>query len=140
MQKDDNKELFTSQGLKNTKSRNLIYNILEQSDIPVTAEQVFLKLKESDSSMNLSTVYRILEVFVDKGIAIKLNVTDSAKSMFELNRMEHKHHIVCISCKKMFSVDGCPFEEYEEKVREKLDFDVTGHKFEIFGYCRECKK
>ena len=70
MQDADNEELFTSQGLKNTKSRNLIYNILEQSDVPVTAEQVFLKLKGSGFSINLSTVYRILEVFVSKDIAL----------------------------------------------------------------------
>ncbi|MDP4094860.1 MAG: transcriptional repressor [Bacillota bacterium] len=139
MQNTDNKEFFTSQGLKNTKSRNLIYEILEQSDVPVTAEQVYLKLKESDFKINLSTVYRILEIFVNKGIALKSNIADSNKSMFELNRMEHKHHIVCIKCKKMFSIEGCPFDEIEKKIQSKLDFDVTGHKLEIFGYCKDCK-
>lgn len=139
MENTDNKELFTSQGLKNTKSRNLIYNILDQLEVPVTAEQIFLKLKESDSAMNLSTVYRILEIFVSKGIALKSNIADNNKSMFELNRMEHKHHIVCIGCKRMFPMDSCPFEEYEKKIQDKLGFDVTGHKLEIFGYCQECK-
>ena len=59
--------------------------------------------------------------------------------MFELNRLEHKHHIVCVGCKRIFTMDGCPFEEYEKKIQKKLGFDVTGHRFEIFGYCRECK-
>jgi Fur family ferric uptake transcriptional regulator len=136
----DNKEFFQSQGLKNTKSRNFIYNFLKQSDFPVTADQVFLKMMELDSSANLSTVYRILEVFVDKGIAIKSKVIDNDKSLFELNRMDHKHHIICIGCKRMYSMDGCPFEEYEDKIRTKLGFDITGHKLEIYGYCPDCKQ
>jgi Fur family transcriptional regulator, ferric uptake regulator len=139
MQKTDNKELFTSQGLKNTKSRNLVYNILEGSDLPITAEQVFLKLKENESSINLSTVYRVLEVFVSKEIALKSSMTESSTALFELNRREHKHHLVCVSCRKMFSIDGCPFEELEKHLHENMDFDVTGHRLEIYGYCRNCK-
>lgn len=139
MQKTDNKELFTSQGLKNTKNRNYIYDALAQSDVPVTAEQLFIKLKAADAAINLSTVYRILEVFVSKGIALKSTIAENNKAMFELNRLEHKHHIVCIGCKKMFSIDECPFEGYEEKIQRKLGFDVTGHRLEIYGYCKDCK-
>jgi Fur family ferric uptake transcriptional regulator len=39
----------------------------------------------------------------------------------------------------MYPVADCPFEEYEQKIREKLGFDVIGHKLEIFGYCRDCR-
>ena len=136
---ETNKELFTSQGLKNTKSRNLIYDILGQCDVPVTAEQIFLKLKESGASINLSTVYRVLEIFVSKGIALKSNTAENNKALFELNRMEHKHHLVCVGCKKMLSIDGCPLDEYEKALRDKMGFDVTGHKLEIYGYCQDCK-
>jgi Fur family transcriptional regulator, ferric uptake regulator len=139
LHKGNNKELFISQGLKNTKSRNLIYDFLSHSDVPATAEQIFLKLKESDTSINLSTVYRILEIFVNKGIVLKSNISDNNKSMFELNRLEHKHHIVCVRCKKIFPMDDCPFEEYERKIQNKLGFDVIGHKLEIFGFCKKCK-
>jgi len=139
LQNTDNKEFFTKLGIKNTKQRNLIFNILNQFEVPVTAEQIFLKLKEVDASINLSTVYRILDYFIYKGIALKSSVSDENKALFELNRLEHKHHIVCIECKKMFSIDECPFEDYEKKIQSKLGFDVKGHKLEIYGYCCECK-
>jgi Fur family transcriptional regulator, ferric uptake regulator len=139
LQESDNKEFFTSQGIKNTKQRNLIFDVLKGSDLPLTAEQIFLELKDIDASINLSTVYRILDVYVSKGIALKIGISDGNKTMFELNRMEHKHHLVCVGCKKMISVDGCPFEEYEKVLQSKMGFDVTGHKLEIFGYCKECK-
>ena len=139
MQEIDNKDLFASQGIKNTKQRNLIFEALKQSDDPVTAEQIFLKLKEVDASINLSTVYRILNIFVSKNLAIKSSISDDNKAMFEVNRMEHKHHLVCVGCKKILSIEDCPLERYEKSLEEKTDFDIKGHKLEIFGYCPECK-
>jgi len=59
--------------------------------------------------------------------------------LYELNRQEHKHHLICSGCRKMFTVDECPLEDYEKSLSNKLDFDITGHKLEIFGYCKECK-
>ncbi|HEX3027737.1 MAG TPA: transcriptional repressor [Clostridia bacterium] len=139
MQCDDNKEVFNNLGIKNTKPRNLIYDMLKQADMPVTAEQIYLKLKESGETINLSTIYRVLDYFISKGIALKSSISDENKALFELNRMEHKHHIVCIECKKMFAIADCPFEDYEKRIESSLGFDVKGHKLEIFGYCSQCK-
>lgn len=135
----DNKEVFGEHGLKNTKHRNLIYDILKESQLPLTTEHIYLKLKEVDTSISFSTVYRILDAFVSKGIALKSSMSDDNKAMFELNRMEHKHHLVCISCKKMIAVDDCPLERYEKSLAKKTQFDITAHNLEIFGYCPACK-
>lgn len=137
---DDYREALKQKGLKNTRHRNSILEILGNNDQPVTAEQVFLELKRNDVSINLSTVYRILEALVSRNLAVKSSITGDNSALFELNRMEHKHHLVCIGCKKMFSVDGCPFKEYEKLLQDKTGFDVMGHKLEIYGYCRNCKE
>jgi Fur family ferric uptake transcriptional regulator len=82
---NDHKELFAGLQLRNTKSRNLVYDVLNESDAPMTAEQVYLKLRALDSPISLSTVYRILEVFVGKEIVLKTNLTDENKFMVEIN-------------------------------------------------------
>lgn len=135
----DNKELFGKHGLKNTKHRNLVYDILTESKLPLTTEHIYLKLKNVDTSISFSTVYRILDTFVSKGIALKSSISDDNKAMFELNRMEHKHHLVCISCRRMIAVEGCPLERYEKSLEKKTQFDITAHNLEIFGYCPACK-
>lgn len=132
--------ILKREGLKNTKHRNAILEVLENNDQPITAEHIFLELKEKKTSINLSSVYRILESLVSKGLVIKSNITGDNKASYELKRLEHKHHLICSGCKKMFSVDGCPLEEYEKQLKAKMDFDITGHKLEIFGFCKECKK
>lgn len=133
------KEVLTREGVKSTKHRNAILEILEASDTPLTAEDIFLKLKEKNVSIWLSTVYRTLETLTSRGLVIKANIMDDGKARFELDQKEHKHHVVCVGCRKMVSIGDCPFERFEKMLKDKIDFDVTGHKFEIYGFCKECK-
>lgn len=133
------KEVFNREGLKSTRHRNAVLSILQKSQEPIAAEAVYLKLKEEGASISLSTVYRILETLVLKELVLKSNIVNESKGLFEINRMEHKHHLVCVGCKKMISIDGCPFEEYEKSIQGTNGFDITGHRLEIYGYCAQCK-
>lgn len=140
MQKvDAYKGLLKNNGLKNTKRRNSILEALAKSAQPITVDQVFLELQRNDVSINISTVYRILETLVSKDLILKTNIIGENKSLFELNQMDHKHHFICMSCRQMFAVDDCPFEQYGELLQSKMGFNVTGHKLEIYGYCQNCK-
>ena len=139
MQENCIKDLFTSNGIKATKQRELIFDALKQSDTPVTAEQLFLKLKAVDSLINLSTVYRSLNIFVEKKLVIESFIPEEKTSVFEINRMEHKHYLICVNCKKVMAIDNCPVEEYEKSLEKSTGFDIKGHKLEIFGYCPECR-
>lgn len=134
-----NKGFFNNHGIKCTKQRERIFDILKETDLPLTAEQVYFRIREYDGTISLSTIYRILETFVAKGMAIKSNITADNRAMFELNRMEHKHHLICVCCKKMIAVHNCPLEGYEKSLEQDTNFHITGHKLEIFGYCPECK-
>jgi len=134
------KDMLKHDGLKNTKHRNSILNIIEISAQPITAEQVFMTLKKNEVDINLSSVYRILNTLVEKCLVIKTVMPGESKAVFEMNRFEHKHYVVCTQCKKIVSVPGCPLEEYEKKLREKTGFQIQGHQLEVFGICRECSK
>jgi Fur family ferric uptake transcriptional regulator len=39
----------------------------------------------------------------------------------------------------MFPVNGCPLEKYEEWLHEQTGFNFTGHKLELYGYCKSCQ-
>ncbi len=133
------REILKHEGLKYTKQRASILKMLTECDQPVGAEQVFLELQKNGVNANLSTVYRILESLASKGIIAKTNIGSDTKVMFEMSSSVHKHRMICINCKKMTSVEGCPLEEYEKMLKDKMGFDVTGHKLEIYGYCEKCK-
>ncbi|MDP4181946.1 MAG: transcriptional repressor [Bacillota bacterium] len=133
-------ELLKKENLRNTKHRNSVIEIIAGNGQPIDAESIFLKLKEQNISISLSTVYRVLETLVSKEIVSKTSINCDNKALYEIKDAQHRHHLMCVKCKKMLSVDGCPLEEYEKALEDKLGFSIKGHKLEMFGYCQDCKQ
>ncbi len=136
----DFKKELKSSGLKKTKHRTEILEILDRSDQPIPAEDVYLDLKERGVTVNLSTVYRTLETLSDRGLATKVKISGEKRALYELNRMVHKHYLVCLECKKMMAIESCPLEGYEKKLAEKTDYLISGHRLDIYGYCPQCRE
>lgn len=134
------KEILCEKGLKYTKHRDAILKILDQSEKPLTAEEMFLILKENNQETCLSTVYRTAEMFEEKELIVKINSFDDGKARYEMVSGEHKHHLICMDCHKRIAIDECPFEILQKSIKENMDFEIIGHKFEIYGYCKECRK
>jgi Fe2+/Zn2+ uptake regulation proteins len=65
------KEILNSKGIKATKQRIYLYELLTNQDKPITAEDIYFIAKNEMDSFNLSTVYRILDIFVKKNLIIK---------------------------------------------------------------------
>jgi Fur family ferric uptake transcriptional regulator len=131
-------EIFAAHGLKSTRCRKLIYELLREAKLPLTADDIFLSLKKRGEALSFSTVYRNLEAFESAGIIMRANVGSGAA--YELLREGHRHHLVCMGCKKVVPVEGCPMGEYEKELEKKTHFSITEHRLEMFGYCAECAK
>lgn len=134
-----NKSTLKKEGLKNTPHRNAILDMLGNSAEPMDAGQIFLRLQAGGTEINLSSVYRILEALASKGLLLKSNLAGGAKAVFELNRAEHRHHLVCSKCMRTIPVEGCPLEEYVKALSERTGFNVTGHRLELYGLCKGCR-
>jgi Fur family ferric uptake transcriptional regulator len=127
-------------GLKNTKCRAAILDILEQSDQPVAADRLFHQLNEKNIILSFSTVYRTLETLTDKKLVKKLTIAGEDKAFFEYNRKGHRHYLICLDCKKILAIEHCPLKGYEEILKKETDYAISGHKLDIYGYCPDCQK
>jgi Fur family ferric uptake transcriptional regulator len=140
---DDNpdyKEYLNKHGIKSTKQRNLLLVLLHEVSTFVTAEDLYFKAKQADDSISLSTIYRILELFNKKNIIKKTTLLEDAKAVFELNHIEHRHHLICLGCKKIIDIGHCPLDSFEKELEATTNFSIVGHKLELYGYCKECKE
>lgn len=133
-----NKEIFKKHGIKNTKNRNIILDILREGEF-FTAEEIFLKVKELEESINLSTIYRTLKTFENEGIATKILISQNEKARFKLNDVNHMHYLICLSCDKKVKLKDCPINGYDIFLEDKTNFDIVDHYLEIHGYCPRCK-
>ena len=130
---------FVESGLKKTKSRKAILDILTKSSQPISAEQIFTMLKDDHIVIDISTVYRTLEAFVNIELVKKINLMDDDRMLFEYNNLDHHHYLICIGCRKIITIQSCPLGAYEEELQSKTDFSILGHKLYLYGYCSECQ-
>lgn len=130
-------ELLALCGIKKTKQRLALLEILEGAAAPLTAAQIHELYRQKDKGAWLSTTYRTLDMFTENGITNKLIPMDSANAQYELNRHEHKHYAVCRGCNKRWNIESCPLEGAEIDTKKGV-FHVTGHRLEIYGYCDDC--
>lgn len=140
MEKSPNYDTILSQiGCKSTKSRKVIIEVLVKTEIPLSAEEIFLLVKDSGASTNLSTVYRTLDLLESKGLLDKC-IMSEGRARYQLVLEGHKHHITCTSCHKSIPISICPLETLEKDLVNKTNFNITGHKLELYGLCPKCRK
>lgn len=132
-------EHFKESGLKNTKQRKAILDILSSDQQPLAAEAVYLALKQKQIDVNLSTVYRSLETMSAKGVVRKVSVAGDNRMLYELNEHTHQHYLVCVNCKKIQPVGHCPLDAYEKTVAKDTKYAIMGHRLDIYGLCPECQ-
>lgn len=132
-------ERLKESGLKRTKQRTAILDIFSESDQPLPAEQIYLLLKENNISVNISTVYRTLEIMAEKGLITKISIVGDSRSLYEYNRMLHRHYLVCLGCKKIVAIHHCPLEAYEKSLAAETQYTIAGHRLDIYGYCPQCR-
>ncbi len=125
-------DLFKKAGLKNTRQRYIILKKIESSKEPVTAEDIFRQLVSEECKINLSTVYRTLNVLTDKNVLLKILKGDGTAA-YEINNLSHNHYITC-----SVLLDGCPVRELSENISKSTGFKVTGHTLQLMGICSKC--
>ncbi|HOP57289.1 MAG TPA: transcriptional repressor [Bacillota bacterium] len=137
----DFSELLQSSNLKKTGHRLEILTLLEGTEEPLSADKIHDKLHRKGVHVPYSTIYRTLETLSSNNIISKLRIEKQQRTLFELNRNQHHHHLICLGCEKIIAVEGCPIPEaFTEKIQKEQGFEILGHRLEFFGYCPECQK
>ncbi|WKY47586.1 transcriptional repressor [Eubacteriaceae bacterium ES3] len=130
-------ENLKAKGLKLTKHRVAILSVLKKSEHPLSADDIFYELQ--NHSINLSTVYRNLDLLCDKDLVLKLNLSGDNRTVYEYNSPAHRHYLVCLACKKIVPIEHCPLHGYEERLQCETGYSIVGHKLDVYGYCPTCQ-
>jgi Fur family ferric uptake transcriptional regulator len=124
-------------GVKKTWQRQAVLAVLEESETPVDAAEICSRTQRDGRPVWLSTVYRILELFVREGVAARVAVMNSDTARYELRGQRHRHYAVCVECHKVIPMENCPMDEFVPRIADK-SFRAIGHNLEVYGYCGSC--
>ena len=118
-----------------TRQRKDILRFFAKEDRYHTAKNLYDYMEQSHPGISFDTVYRNLHLYHDLGI---LESTDlNAEKNFRMHcGGHHHHHFICNVCGKTKEIDLCPMEEAMKLLG---NYEIDGHKFEVYGLCPECQ-
>jgi Fur family transcriptional regulator, ferric uptake regulator len=85
------------QGYRLTPQRTLIWEVLRGAGRHVTAEEVAAQVRETMPDVNVSTVYRTLELLVSLDLVVETHLEGSV-CYYEVSPEPSHHHFVCRRC------------------------------------------
>ncbi len=133
----DWQELLRAKGYRLTPQRELVLRAVDQLG-HATPDEVLQAVREQSSAVNISTVYRTLELLEELELVRHTHLGDRAPT-YHSRRMPAHVHLVCRGCGDV--LDAAP-EEFaglvaELEARHGFETDL-GH-LTVFGTCRACR-
>ncbi|MEC7627714.1 MAG: Fur family transcriptional regulator [Verrucomicrobiota bacterium] len=122
-------------GLRLTKQRKAILEVLADAESPASAEETFSSLPRD--TCDLVTAYRCLEQF-ERARIVERGVRENGTKVYRLSHGHgHHHHLTCRKCGTAERIDLCMGEELEEAA-QGFGYTEISHVMEVFGLCPEC--
>ncbi len=119
-------------GLKVTLPRLKVLEVLENADPHhLSAEDVYKNLMDTDDSVGLATVYRVLTQFEAAGIVSRHNF-DDGHSVYELASEEHHDHMVDVDNGKVIEFVNEQIEKLQHQIADEHGYELVDHELVLF--------
>lgn len=126
------------EGYKYTGKREDMLRLFASDSRYLSAKDVLESMHNVHPSLSFDTIYRNLSLFSDLHLLETTELDGEKKFRFSCKTQEHHHHLICLDCGKTEHFHNCPMDE--SLAQRFPDFQVTGHKFEIYGMCQQCQQ
>ncbi|MBF2014481.1 MAG: transcriptional repressor [Rivularia sp. T60_A2020_040] len=120
-----------------TRSQERILNLLKTSKQSISAQNIYVQLRNSNQSMGLATVYRSLEALKLEGL-VQVRTLSNGEALYSLAQQD-KHHLTCLQCGRSIPINQCPVHQLETELETKQNFRIFYHTLEFFGLCEKCQ-
>lgn len=137
------KEQLHKASYKLTPQREATVRVLLENEADhLSAEDVYLKVKDKAPEIGLATVYRTLELLAELKVVDKINFGDGV-ARFDLRKEGAKHfhhHMVCMECGAVDEIEEDLLEDVERRVEKEFNFKILDHRLTFHGICHRCQE
>jgi len=119
-----------------TRSQEKVLTFLKTLNRPISAQQLYIELRNQEQNIGLATVYRSLDALKLEG-TVQVRTLPSGEALYSCIQ-EDQHHFTCLQCGISIPIDECPVHELERNLQSGQKFKIYYHTLEFFGLCDRC--
>lgn len=132
----DWKTNLRERGYRLTPQRQLVLEAVDSLG-HATPEDILCEVRRTASGVNISTVYRTLELLEELGLVSHAHLGHGAPTYHLADRLHHMH-LVCRDCGTVIETDVSLAQPLIDALRAAHGFDTDMKHFAIFGRCKDC--
>jgi Fur family ferric uptake transcriptional regulator len=130
---------LSRKGLRMTPQRLMIVSAIEDSTDHISAEEVYAQVVEKYPNVNISTVYRTLDLLEELGLVTKTDL-GGGRVRYHPADKGHHHHLVCRECGAIIDLDEAALAGLKETLLRNYNFIADLRHLGIWGRCVTCQR
>ena len=132
-----------SRGYRLTPQRKAVLDVLmDHGHEHLSAEDIFLKVREDCPDIGLATVYRTLDLLSELTVADRIHFGDGVvRYKLRSGTQAHMpHHLICGKCGAVSEIEEDWLAELEARVEREYGFTISDHRLDFTGHYNRCGK
>lgn len=130
---------LSERGYRLTPQRVMILSAIEDSDHHISAEEIHAQVAAKYPQVNISTVYRTLELLKRLGLIYEINLGEG-RIRYHSEGKGHHHHLVCQKCGAVIDIDESTLARLKDVLLHRYNFSAQLRHVAIFGLCENCRQ
>ncbi|MBA7483515.1 Ferric uptake regulation protein [subsurface metagenome] len=130
---------LSEQGYRLTPQRVMVLSAIEDSDDHISAEEIYAQIVAKYPQVNISTVYRTLELLKRLGLVTETDL-GGGRVRYHSAEKGHHHHLVCQKCGTIIDIDESTLARLQDVLLHRYNFSARLSHVAIFGRCANCRK
>jgi len=125
-------------GFRLTPQREMVLLVMHQLEGFGTAEEIYGRVQELNSAVDISTIYRTLDLLQEFSLVVSV-APGEGQRRYKLEGVHEPHlHLVCRSCGQVLDVELLPAEPLAAFLQKEYGFQVRLEHLSIPGLCQAC--
>jgi Fur family transcriptional regulator, ferric uptake regulator len=131
--------VLSQEGLKHGGARERVIELLAAQSCALSAVEIEDTLREKGRPTGRASIYRVLELLVDRRLVERLAVGDGQARFEAVDPSgEHHHHLVCDRCGRLVAFDDPGLERAIDRLSDRLGVRIESHDVLLRGACERC--
>lgn len=124
-----------------TKQGKLVLECFKNNKgVHLTIEDICTYLKEMNTPVGTTTVYRQVQKLIEEGIVTKYSIDSESGACFQYSGEDCKmhFHLKCVKCSSLIHASCSYIESVEDHIFEHHGFQVDNSRTVFYGICQNC--